>query len=127
MCSGVSSWEQCRYSLPEVGIYIIVACLPEMHTCYARLLGRSQAEWAAEPLSQHPPTAFQFRTTLTQRTYFSGQVAEMDVEVPVAGARALVFWASATDSGTVEADSVLPLNNSSQIIKGSDEMNDTMN
>lgn len=98
VCSGLpaagGSWSDCSWVLPDFGIFAIVACVPtgqgNQRECTVNYAGRRLAEWQDDPLEDAPQATWRWAVPTGADGFEVGSEATIEIESPVAGARALL-------------------------------------
>jgi hypothetical protein len=89
-----ASWDACRWALPGVGIYGIVACLSltddPQSACSVLFSGRLQQEWDSAPLSGPLEATWTWKLPAESDGFNAGGQADITIDSPVGNASALL-------------------------------------
>lgn len=88
------SWSDCSWALPGFGIFALVACVPTgqgaQRECAISYAGKRLAEWEGDPLDTAPEAAWRWAVPSGTDGFEVGAQASIEIDSPVAGARALL-------------------------------------
>eukprot|EP00892_Ulva_mutabilis_P003496 jgi/Ulvmu1/1518/UM011_0248.1 len=114
VCTGLpaagGSWSDCSWALPGFGIFAIVACVPagqgSQRACAASYAGRLLQEWEDRPFRGPQQAAWRWAVPSGADGFEVGSEATLEIDSPVAGARALLVWASTSEDGLLAVTSL---------------------
>lgn len=95
----VPSNDYCTFSIPEMGAYVVEACvsLGKRDVCKRIYVGKTEREWEQRPLQEHLPFGI---IATSEGPYKVGDLAEFLIQNPYENVRLLTTWGTTEEVST---------------------------